>query len=459
MAVNAAPPPEIRLVPVDLRRPSARAMERRLRTTVNAFGPRLGPLLVRRGMGREVPDAQLARQLRRAFQKLGATYVKLGQVVASAPGVFGPEVSDEFRTLLDGGRPVRFDRVQAVIEAEMGRPMSEVFASIDPRPVGMASIAVVHRATMRDGRQVAVKVTRPGIRAKVAGDLAIMARVLPRLAGRITGGDATLVTPIIDGLGEQLAEELDLRNEARTMTHFRALLGQVDLAGVVVPEVISAHERVLVMEFLDGVPIDDLAAVADFGFDPKPVVQLVVKAWFLTTIRDGVFHGDVHAGNLLLLPDGRVGVLDWGILGRLSPDTHDHLRSIIAAALGDEAAWTRVIERVSQQIGPLIEERMGIGPEELPAFVRGIIEPLLTKPFGEVQLSSLFVGPDGADGSNLGIVRRRKANKASATPAIEFDRGMFLLAKQLLYFERYGKLYLNDVSLVSDRAFFAALIA
>ena len=243
------------------------------------------------------------------------------------------------------------------------------------------------------------------------------------------------------------------------MTHFRALLSEVDLPGVVIPEVISAHERVLVMEFLDGVPIDDLAAVAEFGFDPKPVVQLVVKAWFLTTVRDGVFHGDVHAGNLLLLPDGRVGVLDWGILGRLSPETHEHLRSIIAAALGDEEAWTRVIARVSQQIGPLIESRMGIGHDQLPVFVRGIIEPLLTKPFGEVQLSSLFIGPDGAEQSGLGFVRGPKGEAAPDLGGIEFDRGMFLLAKQLLYFERYGKLYLDDVSLVSDRDFFAGLIA
>ncbi len=202
--------------------------------------------------------------------------------------------------------------------------------------------------------------------------------------------------------------------------------------------------------------------MSDFGFDPKPVVQLVVRAWFLTTIRDGVFHGDVHAGNLLLLPDGRVGVLDWGILGRLAPDTHDHLRSIIAAALGDEAAWDRVTERVSRQLGPLIEARLGIGADELPAFVRSVIEPLLTKPFGEVQLSSLFVGPDnaeGVDGSGLGFVRGRGSPASGELGSIEFDRGMFLLAKQLLYFERYGKLYLDDVSLVSDREFFAGLLA
>ena len=337
--------------------------------------------------------------------------------------------------------------------------MSELFASFDPEPIGRASIAVVHRATTHDGREVAVRITPPGIRGKVAADLEIMRRLLPRLAGRISGGDASLVEPIVSGLGEQLAEELDLSNEARTMTHFRDLLGLVDLPAIVVPEVVEVGERVLVMELLDGVPIDDLAGVTEVGVDPSPVVQQVVKAWFLTTIRDGIFHGDMHAGNLLFLRDGRVGVLDWGILGRLSPDTHEYFRSIIAAALGDEAAWDRVTERVVEQVGPLIEARLGLSQDEIPALVRSLIEPLLTQPFGEVQLSALFLGPDGAE-SEPGF-RRLVQGAGGPMPDIdiEFDRGMFLLAKQLLYFERYGKLYLSDVSLVSDREFFATLIA
>ena len=154
--INPPAPDELAIQPVELRKPRPRALEQRLRATVHAFGPRLAPLLLRRGIGREVPDAQFARQVRRAFQRLGATYVKLGQVVASAPGVFGPEVSDEFRSLLDAGRPVRFDRVQHVIEADLGRSLGDAFSSFDPEPIGRASIAVVHRATTRDGRDVAV---------------------------------------------------------------------------------------------------------------------------------------------------------------------------------------------------------------------------------------------------------------------------------------------------------------
>jgi len=456
MTVNAPPPPELALTPVALRSPSARAVELRLRQTIRSLGPRLGPLVVAKRMGRAVPDAQLASETRRAFGRLGATYTKLGQVVASAPGVFGPEIADEFRSLLDDGRPVPFGRIRAVIESETGRPLDESFARIDPTPIGCASIAVVHRAVLPDGRDVAVKVTRPGIRRKVSADLAIMSRILPLLAGRIAGGDSRLVKPMLEGLREQLSEELDLRNEARTMSHFAKMIADAGLTNIVIPATVSelSGQRVLVMEFLDGVPIDDVEAVRSFGFDPTPIVEAVVKAWFLTTLRDGVFHGDVHAGNLMLLADGRVGILDWGILGRLSDETRHEFRDMIAAALGDDAAWVRVTDRVTEQFGPMLADRLGISPEQIPTFVRGLVEPLLTRPFGEVQLSALFMGPDSTAAGGAGFV-----GTGSRHEPIEFDRGMFLLVKQLLYFERYGKLYLSEVSLLSDRAFFEAIIA
>ncbi|HKY13318.1 MAG TPA: AarF/UbiB family protein [Microthrixaceae bacterium] len=460
-AINAPPPAGIELHPVELRRSSPLHLERRLRQTVQAFGPRLGPLLVRRGLGREVPDATLARQVRRAFSALGATYVKLGQVVASAPGVFGPEIAEEFRSLLDAGRPVEIDRIRDVIERETGQPLHATFSSFDPDPIGCASIAVVHRAVLRDGRAVAVKVTRPGIRSRISADLDIMELVLPRLAARLAGGDAALVGPMLEGLREQLGEELDLRNEARTMTYFRAMLAREGrFERIVIPEVVPecSGARVLVMELLDGMAIDDLSAAESFGFDPAPLVQEVVKAWFLMALRDGAFHGDMHAGNMLLLADGRVGALDWGILGRLTPETHDHFRSIIAAALGDEEAWKRVTDRVQEQLGPVLEERLGIAIDDIPDMVRGVLEPLLTRPFGEVQLSALIAGPEAQDGAGLGFVRAGAPSDGGAELP-EFDRGMFLLGKQLLYFERYGKMYLSDVSLVSDRAFFESLVA
>ncbi len=449
------------LHPFHLRPPRGAHLQHRTRQTLDVARRRLGPLAARRALGRPVPATEVARPLRKAFSDLGATYVKLGQLVASAPSVFGPEVSDEFRSLLDQGRAVGFHRVQHEVERATRRPLSETFASFDPDPIGRASMAVVHRAELHDGREVAVKVLRPGIERTIAADLSLMGWLVPRVASRVAGAQADMVRPMLDGLRTQLCHELDLRNEARLMIHFNHLLTEVDLPDVVIPAV---HEdltsrRVLVMDFLDGVAIDDLSAIESFGIDPVPLVTEIVKAFFLTAMRFGIFHGDVHAGNLLLLRDGRIGVLDWGIVGHLSDENLRHLRSIIRAALGDEEAWADVTDRITDQIGPLIKHRLGVDDDQLAPLIRSVLEPLFTKPFGEVQLSTLLLGPDElGGGAALGGAGAPPPDLPGMDPAA-FDRDMLLLTKQLLYFERYGQMYLSDLALFSDREFFGALVA
>ena len=148
------------------------------------------------------------------------------------------------------------------------------------------------------------------------------------------------------------------------------------------PYLDRSGRNVLTMEFFDGVPIDDLAQVADLGFDPTPLVQEVMRAFFLTTVRWGAFHGDVHAGNMMLLRDGRIGVIDWGIVGRLDPSTHRFFISLLSAAMGDEAAWPVVTRHITDVYGPAIGIAVGLSDEELPAFFRSIVEPALTRPSG-----------------------------------------------------------------------------
>ena len=446
---------------VDLRSPSNVQRTRRAALTVRTLRRRLGPLAVRRALRRDVPAREIAAGLRATAADLGATWVKFGQLVASAPGLFGEEVSDEFRVLLDEGPPVGVDRVRAVIERETGYAVDERFAEIDPEPLGRASMAVVHRAVLRDGTPVAVKVLRPGIRGKVATDLHTMRQLLPPIIGRVAGATPEMLGPMLDGLTQQLSEELDLRNEAAVMDLFRTLLDHVDLPGVVIPRTYPelSGPRVLTMELLDGVPIDDLASVEAMGADPAPVVAEVVKSFFLTTLGYGIFHGDVHAGNLLLLRDGGVGVLDWGIVGRLRPENRTAFRTTIRAALGDEDAWRTVIGDFLDLWGPVIRDRTGMDDEAIAAMVRGTLEQVFTRPFGEISLATLLLGPDAAEG---GFPRPPRRTTGGPGPTVDpdlFDRGMFLLGKQLLYFERYGKLYLSDVPLLDDRAFFEQVLA
>jgi predicted unusual protein kinase regulating ubiquinone biosynthesis (AarF/ABC1/UbiB family) len=228
------------------------------------------------------------------------------------------------------------------------------------------------------------------------------------------------------------------------------------------------------MDFLDGLPIDDLARVAALGIDPRPVMEEMVRGWFEVTLRDGVFHADVHAGNMLFLRDGRVGVVDWGIVGRLDPRTHEFLRRTIAAALGDEAAWTDVAREVMANYGPALEVGLGLDEAGLAQFIREVMMPTLTRPFGEVSLGTFLAALQGQVGTvrngprktglreRLREMRQQREMHAGlmrdGAIGTSFDRGTFLLAKQMLYFERYGRMFLPDMSILSDRTFFGSLM-
>lgn len=420
----------------------------------------------------------VAAPLRRTFQDLGGTFTKFGQLIASSHGLFGDAIADEFRSCLDTGPLVPVAEVQQRIEEDLGMDLEEAFVEFDPIPVGQASIAVVHRAVLTDGTEVAVKVLRPGIERLVATDIQLMLplfELLTRLTGEQIAGSTLQV---LDGFQVQIGEELDLRNEARTMARFRELFAERGFDRLVVPKPYPelSGPNVVTMEMLHGVPVDDLASAAERGVDPAPLVEEVLRAFFVTIVRWAAFHGDLHAGNMLLLDDGRLGIVDWGIVGRLDQRTHRFFVRLIQAVLGDEAAWDDVTQFLVDSYGPILQEGMGLRGPALTAFVRGVVEPTLTRPFGEVSLAEVIAAPQAqaaraagiqahklSVGSILGRLRaqRRLQRLAEGTGYVssDFDRGTFLLGKQLLYFERYGKLVMPEAPLLGDKQFFAEVLA
>jgi predicted unusual protein kinase regulating ubiquinone biosynthesis (AarF/ABC1/UbiB family) len=365
--------------------------------------------------------------------------------------------------------------VRATVESTLRRPLADAFRRFEEAPIGRASIAVVHRAELHDGRVVAVKVLRPRIERVVATDLRLMRPLFDFLSLRIGIAEAGQFVRLLDGFREQVAEELDLRNEARAMTWFRDHLAGLGVEAIVVPATFPGHSgaRVLTMDWLDGVPIDDFAAIGALGLDPRSLLEAVVRTWMLIAVRDGCFHGDVHAGNLLLLRDGRLGVLDWGIVGRLDPEAHRFLRRTLEAALGDHVAWADVAALLQNAYGPALRDQLGLGEAELAEFVRSVMEPLLTRPFGEASLATLLGAIQGRlPGTDVATrpswrarLRRLRDQRrlhagvfAHGAVGSSFDRGTFLLAKQLMYFERYGKLFMADSSLLADREFMTEVL-
>ncbi len=465
------PPPE----PIGLPDPERRRLRRRAVETMRVLVREFRGLAIRRLLRRPLPADAAAGPLRRTFETLGATYVKFGQLVASAPGVFGDAAANEFRSCLDTGPVVPFPAVRATVEATIEQPLERAFRRFEEAPIGRASIAVVHRAELADGRTVAVKVLRPGVEGVVATDLRLMRPLFDFVSLRIGVAEAGQFVRLLDGFREQVAEELDLRNEARAMTWFRELFAALGVESIVVPATFPrlSGPRVLTMDYLDGVPIDDLAGIATLGLDPRALVEAVVRIWMMIAVREGCFHGDVHAGNLLLLRDGRLGVLDWGIVGRLDADTHRFFRRTLEAALGDETAWAEIAVILQRAYGPAVREQLGLGEAELAEFVRTVMEPLLTRPFGEASLATLL----GAIQGRLPDEQRTRARSwrarlrklreqrrlhagvfAHGAVGSSFDRGTFLLAKQLMYFERYGKLFMADSSLLADRDFMSGVL-
>jgi predicted unusual protein kinase regulating ubiquinone biosynthesis (AarF/ABC1/UbiB family) len=469
-----------RVFPRRLPQPTRRHLARRGKTIARVAARHFAPLAVRQARSARhgpLPASELARPLRRTFEDLGGTFMKFGQLVASSPGVFGDGLAEEFRSCLDTGPPVPFDLVKSQVEDDLGMALSDAYAELEEEPVGRASIAVVHRGRLHDGRVVAVKVLRPGIEKLVAADLDLLQPLLELVAHHTGDQTAGSLLQMFEGFREQIGEELDLRNEARAMVHFRKILADAGIDVVVVPEVVEelSGPNVLTMQFLDGVPIDDLAKVERYGVDPGPLVEEVLRAFFVMTLRFGAFHGDVHAGNLLLLQDGRVGVLDWGIVGRLDPDTYAFFRRILEAALGDETAWNDVAAHMVRVYGPALEAGLGLDEAALSKFMRATLEPVLTRPFGEVSLGELLTAPQAQVARARGLeaqsrsvraiftrlmAQRKMRRMAEAHGGISssFDRGTFLLGKQLLYFERYGKLFMADTPLLSDREFFERLL-
>ena len=339
--------------------------------------------------------ADLSRRLRDAFERLGPTYIKLGQIISSGQGIFPEELVAQFRLLRDQVRAETFEDVRHVIETDLGRPLEDVFLAFEPVPMAAASIAQVHKATLRTGEPVVVKVQRPTVSTLVRKDLAAMSWIAPLLVGRIPVAALANPPALVELFAETIVEELDFRLEAASMLDTARILAETGESHAMVvprphPDLVT--RRVLVMEELTGFAFDDVAGMRAAGINTEQIIRAGMVSFLEGAMLYGVFHGDLHGGNLLVLPDGRVGLLDHGITGRLDErqrlaflrlvlgGTVNDLKLQLAAlcelgALPPDTDLDAVIRDLHLDRPPVDPTR--VSPEELVAEIRELTKALL----------------------------------------------------------------------------------
>src|SRR5262245_14540015 len=288
--------------------------------------------------GPEVERADISRRLRVAAEALGPSYIKLGQIISAGEGLFPAELVAEFKKCRDQVQAEPFEAVRHTIEEDLGRPIGEVFEWIDERELAAASIAQVHAARLRTGEDVVVKVQRPSVSKLVRTDLETMAWIAPHLVGRIPVAALANPPALVELFAETIVEELDFRLEAANMLDIATVLRDLGQDGYVVPRPHPTWvtRRVLVMERLSGFNFDDVAGMQGAGIDTEAVIRTGMVAFMEGAIVHGIFHGDLHGGNLFVLPDGRTALLDFGIVARLSQERRlAFLRLMLGATTND----------------------------------------------------------------------------------------------------------------------------
>ncbi|MEM1364385.1 MAG: 2-polyprenylphenol 6-hydroxylase [Pseudomonadota bacterium] len=301
------------------------------------FGWRIGAALARR----RTRDDSRSERLSRALNRLGPSYIKLGQFLGSRPDLVGNAISRDLESLQDRVEPFPLEKARELVEGSLGRPVDEMFDRFDP-PLAAASIAQVHRARLKtpmrspvghkpdgDEMDVAVKVIRPGVRARFARDLQTF-YFAARMAERFVPA-AKRLRPVIvvDSLAQTTRIELDLRMEAAAFSELAE--NTKDDPGILVPRVDweRSGRDCVTMDWVDGIKLSDEAGLAEAGINRETLAVTLIQTFLRHAIRDGFFHADMHPGNVFALPDGRLALIDMGIMGRIGINERRFLAEIL----------------------------------------------------------------------------------------------------------------------------------
>ena len=407
------------------------------------------------GQGGRLGRVTPAALLRRVLEKLGATYIKLGQFVASSPSLFPAEYVEEMGKLLDSAEAVPWETIKRTVEKELGRPLGEVYAYVDPVPLATASVAQVHKARLRaSGREVVIKVQKPGVGELLEADLSFVLVVAKVLEFLSPGLERTSLSAIVADIQATMRDECDFQKEATNMEDFARFLREQGLDAVAtVPEVVrsASSTRVLTMERMEGVPLVDLEGIRGVSDDPEATLVAALNTWLLSVLSNDFFHADVHAGNLLVLQDGRVAFIDFGIVGRISPGVWTALQVLAdAASVGDSRRMAESLAVIGATDGNVDLEAFARDIDEVMRGIerinRDIDVTVVQGPGGTAATVEARLSADdqAVNSLLLDVVSTAERN------GVRFPREFGLLLKQALYFDRYISLLAPGLAPLQD---------
>lgn len=291
--------------------------------------------------GEPQAEPSAPEELARDLEELGPTFVKLGQLLSTRADLLPLDYVAALSRLQDRVEPFPYEDVERIVQEELGVRISKGFSSFDPVPVAAASLGQVHRAELRDGRPVAVKVQRPDIRKQVIEDLAVLDEVATTLSDKTEWGRRYNVSEVVREFRRVLLQELDYRLEADNLVKLGQNLADIDR--VVVPQPISDYttDRVLTMDFVHGRKITSIGPLRSLEMDGEPLADALFEAYLKQVLVDGLFHADPHPGNVFVTDDDRLALIDLGMVSRISPAMREKLLRLLLAVSegrGEEAA-------------------------------------------------------------------------------------------------------------------------
>jgi ubiquinone biosynthesis protein len=392
---------------------------------------------------REEMRATSARRFRETLAELGPTFIKLGQILSSRPDILPPDFIAELSHLQDRAAPMKVETVFQLIEKGLGRSAHQLFAEIDPEPMASASIAQVHRARLASGEEVVVKVQRPGIEEQIRSDTDLLFYLARFLEGVIEETGIYTPTGIVTEFRAAMLLELDFENEARNIEEFAK--NNASRKSVVIPRLYPdlSSRTVITLEELKGVKLKTVLDTPDFpGIDRRQLARNVLEASFHQLFNDGLFHGDPHPGNVIVLEGNRLGLLDFGLVGRLNRQMQESIiLLVLAVALRDPDTVARLLYKVGvpgerinlqqfrHQIHDLLDRYMGLKLSEVDSGV--LMSELVDLAMKyKIKIPREYAVLSKAAATTEGIVRQ-------LDPELDVSQAALPYAKQLLY-DRYS---------------------